>query len=93
MDEINIANMRYRIVAIQRDGQWLAHAERIDNGDRFGVECAGPSEADAKRRMQQWLEWQSEHTRALETLQPPSARIIEPSPAARSPARQKDRRD
>lgn len=55
--------------AIQRDGQWLAHAEREDNGDPFGIACAGASEAEAVARLTRWLEWQSEHTAALEALQ------------------------
>jgi phosphoglycolate phosphatase-like HAD superfamily hydrolase len=55
--------------AIQRDGQWLAHAEREDNGDPFGIECVGASEAEAIARLTRWLEWQSEHTAALEALQ------------------------
>ena len=40
-----------------------------DTGDRFGIECAGASEADAVDRLTRWLEWQSEHTAALEALQ------------------------
>ena len=59
----------YRISASQRDGQWIAVAERADTGDRFGIECAGPSEAEAVDRLSRWLEWQSEHTAALAALQ------------------------
>ena len=59
----------YRLVASQRDGQWIAVAERADTGDRFGIECAGPSEAEAVDRLSRWLEWQSEHTAALAALQ------------------------
>ena len=59
----------YRISASQRDGQWIAFAERADTGDRFGIECAGPSEAEAVDRLSRWLEWQSEHTAALAALQ------------------------
>lgn len=59
----------YRLVASQRDGQWIAVAERADTGDRFGIECAGGSEADAVDRLARWLEWQSEHTAALAALQ------------------------
>jgi hypothetical protein len=66
---ISIGNTRYRLVAVERDGDWLAHAEREDTGDPFGVECAGPSEAEAVAGLTRWLEWQSEHTAALEALQ------------------------
>ena len=59
----------YRIVTEQRDGQWFAHAVRTDTGGRFGVECCADSEAAAKDRLRRWLEWQSEHTAALEALQ------------------------
>ena len=61
--------MNYRIVTLERDGQWIARAERVDTGDRFGIECAGASEAAAAARLTRWLQWQSEHTAALEELQ------------------------
>jgi hypothetical protein len=63
------AHSPYRIVAAERGGQWVAHAERIDNGDRFGIECAGRSERAAIERLNQWLAWQQEHAAALEALQ------------------------
>jgi hypothetical protein len=69
MSEVTIGAVRYRIVAVARDAQWIAHAERLDNGDRFGVECAGATEADAIARMRRWLEWQAEHAEALAALQ------------------------
>jgi hypothetical protein len=57
------------IKTTQRDGQWVAFAERLDNGDRFGIECGGATEVDARERLQRWLEWQSDHAAALEDLQ------------------------
>jgi hypothetical protein len=69
MREIAIGNVRYRLTASERDRQWVARAERADTGDRFGVEFSGPSEADAIERLSRWLEWQSEHTAALDALQ------------------------
>ena len=69
MKRISIGNTGYRLVAVERAGDWLAHAEREDTCDPFGIECAGPSEADAVANLTQWLEWQSEHTAALEALQ------------------------
>lgn len=69
MNEISIGAVRYRIACVARNGQWIAHAERSDNGDRFGIECAGPTEAEAIQRMHRWLEWQGEHADALEALQ------------------------
>lgn len=59
----------YRLFASERDGQWIAFAERTATGDRFGIECAGASETDAVDRLARWLEWQREHTAALDALQ------------------------
>jgi hypothetical protein len=69
MKQITIGARQYRLVTVERDGQWIARAERLDNGDRFGIECAGPSEDDATWRLERWLTWQHEHTVALEALQ------------------------
>ena len=60
---------KYQIGAIQRDGQWIAFATRADTGDRFGIECAGATEAEATARLTRWLDWQSEHEAALAELQ------------------------
>ncbi len=64
-----IGGIAYRLVTTERDGQWTARAERVDNGDRFGVEAIGTSEADAAARLTAWLEWQDEHRAALAALQ------------------------
>jgi hypothetical protein len=69
MKEVAVGANRYRIVAADRAGHFTAHAERLDTGDRVGVECNGASEAEALDRMTRWLEWQSEHAAALEALQ------------------------
>jgi hypothetical protein len=69
MTHVTIGGTRFRLICAERDGQWLAHAEREDNGDPFGIECSGATEADALARLTRWLEWQGEHTAALEALQ------------------------
>jgi hypothetical protein len=69
MKEISIGALRYRIVAIERDGRWMARAERSDNGDRFGVEFSGVSADEASERVARWLAWQHEHASALDDLQ------------------------
>ena len=69
MKEISLGDARYRVMADHRDGQWVAHAQRVDTGDRFGIECPGSSEAAAVDALSRWLEWQHEHTAALEALQ------------------------
>jgi hypothetical protein len=58
-----------RIDCDERDGQWVARAFRRDNGDPFGVECAGATRDEAVARMEQWLAWQAEHADALAALQ------------------------
>ena len=69
MKEIAVGAARYRLVTTERDGQWVAHAERIDNGDRFGIDCTGVSADEAAARLASWLVWQHEHAAALEGLQ------------------------
>jgi hypothetical protein len=69
MKQISLGDMQYRLAASERDGQWVAHAIRDDNGDPFGIECAGPTETGALDRLATWLEWQHEHATALEALQ------------------------
>jgi hypothetical protein len=61
--------VRCRIVAEARDGQWIARAVREDNGDPFGVECAGATRDEAIARLTCWLDWQREHAAALADLQ------------------------
>jgi hypothetical protein len=68
MREVCIGDLRYRIVVMQRDACFVACAERVDTGDRFGMECAGASEQEASVRLVGWLEWQREHVAALEVL-------------------------
>jgi len=66
---LTIGGVEYRLVAALRDGVWTAHAERQPSGDRFGIDCAGPTEEAAKNRLAKWLTWQDAHSRALEALQ------------------------
>jgi hypothetical protein len=69
MTELTLGATRFRLVAARRDGDWLAHAERADSGEPFGVECSGPTEGTALDRLAEWLTWQHEHSIALEALQ------------------------
>jgi len=64
-----IGKLDLTLQATERDGQWQARAVRDDNGDPFGIECAGTTEAEAIGRLTRWLEWQREHTDALDALQ------------------------
>jgi hypothetical protein len=69
MREIAIGDLRYRLIAERRDAQWIAHAEPRGADDRFGMECAGATEDEAIDKLSRWLEWQTEHSAALEALQ------------------------
>jgi hypothetical protein len=69
MKEVLVGQVRYRIVTAEREGGWSASAERVDDGNRFGVECVGATADEAAERMAAWLRWQQEHAAALEDLQ------------------------
>jgi hypothetical protein len=69
MLKVSIADHRFILNAVEREGQWIAHAVREDSGDRFGIECAAASEPDAIDLLAEWLEWQHNHASALEALQ------------------------
>jgi hypothetical protein len=69
MRNISIAGVAYRLNAVERDGQWVARAEREENGRLFGAEYSGATEIAALDGLSQWLEWQHEHQKALEALQ------------------------
>ena len=69
MTQISIGAARYDLICDARDGQWTARVTRADTGDPFGIECAGPTEAEAAARLTRWLEWQSAHAAALAALQ------------------------
>jgi hypothetical protein len=69
MKTLTIGSTTYRIIEIERDARWVAHAERMDNGDRFGVEFSGVSADEAGDRVVRWLTWQHEHASALDDLQ------------------------
>lgn len=69
MKDISIGDRKYRIVAVEHEGEWIAHAERADTGDRFGIECAGETQTAAIDRLARWLDWHHEHAAALEALQ------------------------
>ena len=69
MRTITVGDRAYRVVVTKRESDWIARAERIDNGDPFGIECGGESEAAAADRLVEWLTWQHEHSAALEALQ------------------------
>ena len=63
-----IGGTTYTLLTTERDGQWIARATR-ENGDPFGIECSGATAQAAADRLTVWLEWQQEHTAALEELQ------------------------
>jgi hypothetical protein len=69
MRTVQVGDQSYRIVAHASGADWTAHAERVDTGERFGVDCTGGTEAEASEWLVRWLVWQAEHAAALEALQ------------------------
>jgi hypothetical protein len=69
MSEITIGERRYRLIALERGEQWIAHAEREDTGELFGIDCGGPTRDAAIGALSAWLAWQSVHAAAIEALQ------------------------
>lgn len=69
MPAVTIGGLAYRVRTSQRTGQWTAYAVRADNGDRFGVDFAGETEALAVAAVTHWLTWQADHAGALAALQ------------------------
>jgi len=67
--QTTIGGTTFTLAAAERDGQWIARAMRDDNGDPFGIECAGATAADAIARLREWLQWQADHAAALAALQ------------------------
>jgi len=59
----------YRIRTLLRETTWVAWAERLADGARFGIECEAATEAEAAARLTRWLDWQAAHTAALASLQ------------------------
>jgi hypothetical protein len=47
----------------------VAWATRAEDDGRFGIECAGATEAEAVDRLMGWLNWQHDHAAALAELQ------------------------
>ena len=69
MTIVAVGGATYHLVAAMESGRWLARAERQENGGRFGIACTGASEQEALTRLARWLQWQFEHSVALEALQ------------------------
>lgn len=69
MPPVTVGGHTFRIRSSSRSGRWLAHALRVDNGDRFGPEVAAASREEAEAAVIGWLEWQHDHIEALELLQ------------------------
>jgi len=58
-----------RIICHDAGGRWIARAFRDDTGDPFGIECVAPTHDEAVASLTRWLDWQREHTSALDALQ------------------------
>jgi hypothetical protein len=64
-----VADVTYRVIAVERTGQWVARAEARDTGRSYGIECCGASRKEAIERLTLWLGWQQAHAEALAALQ------------------------
>jgi hypothetical protein len=67
--ELTLGSTTYHVISAQRADGFVAYAQRADNNERFGIETAGATADEAESRLAQWLEWQYEHTQALDALQ------------------------
>lgn len=67
--DLTLGPHTYHLVTTDQSGKHIAHAVRVDTRDRFGIETSGDSSDEALDRLTRWLEWQYEHTQALESLQ------------------------
>ena len=66
---VQFGNTSYRLFAKELAGSYLAHACRGEGAERFGIETSGTSADEAISKLTRWLEWQHQHTEALEKLQ------------------------
>ena len=69
MKQLSFGGAAYRLRSMESGGAWIASAERLNDGARFGIECTGASEDEAFARLAAWLTWQHEHAEALAALQ------------------------
>ena len=69
MKQLSFGGAAFRLRSMESGGAWIASAERLDDGARFGIECRGASEGEAIDRLAAWLTWQHEHAEALSALQ------------------------
>jgi hypothetical protein len=69
MKHLSLGGACFRLQATTRGNAWVASAEQIENGARFGIECTGASEREALERLAAWMTWQHEHAAALSALQ------------------------
>lgn len=67
--DLTLGPHTYALHTTEQGGRNVAHAVRVDTGDRFGIDVTGGSEPEALDKLTRWLEWQHEHTQALEALQ------------------------
>jgi hypothetical protein len=69
MKQLSFGGAAFCLQAVERGGAWVASAEQVGNGVRFGIDCRGASEGEAIDRLAAWLTWQHEHAEALSALQ------------------------
>lgn len=66
---VQFGSMSYQLFAKEQSGAFVAYACRGEHAERFGIETAGASADEALAKLTRWLEWQHQHTDALQQLQ------------------------
>jgi hypothetical protein len=69
MPPLVVGGQAFLIRTIVREGTFTAYALRVETGDRFGSNFSGATEAEAVAGVTRWLEWQRDHSAALDALQ------------------------
>ncbi len=69
MIRLTVGAVAFVLRVERRGSDYVASAEREDNGDPMGIPWSAGTEAGAVARRMAWLEWQGGHSAALEALQ------------------------
>jgi hypothetical protein len=66
---VQFGHTSYRLLTREQSGSFVAYACRGESPERFGVETTAASADEAMAKLTRWLEWQHQHTEALDQLQ------------------------
>jgi hypothetical protein len=60
--DLRIGDCTYRLSVAADLGRWVSYASHLETGERFGIECAGATEAEAVDRHHNRLRSQKDKT-------------------------------